>query len=229
MIPSRSSAHPVAMLLVLIGTGAPLAAVDDVPTQAIGVWAEAQLDSTFTLADIRQEWDQSERIEIGFRAGMPPERVGIPFIHAGLFYEDRDWEEGRQSIDYEAFGLAVGGGIEFRLLDRDGGRLALGVVPWGRIGLATQHVIVDDVLDADLEDVLHGSFSVGRLDGAAGIDLRLTLARRLVVELGAGAEYWKSANVVLVATNVGSAVGVSDSIDFDGHGTFARLGAAITF
>lgn len=220
-------------LLVTIGACAQVAALDepgfDQRDSSVGLWLEAQLNSSFSMADVRQEWIKSQRLELGFRATMPAESAGIPFLHCGLFYEDRTWEEEDQSIDLEAFGLSVSGGIELRVIGRSGGPLALGVVPWARFGLASQHAIVDNVLDDDLEEVLNGSFNVGRVDMAAGLDLRLTLMRRLIVELGVGAEYWKSANVTVVSTNLGSAVAVSNSIDFYGHGTFARLGAAISF
>lgn len=224
-------------LLLMIGACTPLAALDDLgPDEqggTVGVWLEAQLSSSFSLADVRKEWDESQRMELGFRATMPAEGAGIPFIHCGLFYEDRTWEAEDQRVDLEAFGLAVYGGMELRVLGRQGGRgggrLALGVVPWARFGIASQHAIVDNVIDADLEDVLNGSFNVGRIDGAAGVDVRVTLMRRLVVELGVGAEFWRSANVTVVATNIGSAIAVANSINFYGHGTFARLGAAISF
>lgn len=219
----------LATAIVMIAAPALVVAVELPPEErpsSLGLWFEHQLDSTFSLADVRHEWDESRRVELGLRTGIPTGGRATPFGHASLFYEERSWEDVDGLVDYEAFGIAGGAGAAIRLTRADA-RLALELVPWGRLGLAGQDVIARGVRDDDR--VIDSSFEVGRFDIAGGVDLRLTLARRLIVELGAGGEWWQSANVTVVFTNRGSAVGVSESVDFSGHGVFARLGAAIAF
>jgi hypothetical protein len=105
----------------------------------------------------------------------------------------------------------------------------LPIVPFLRVGLGFN--------DGDFKNIPIGNdlFISGNIDGlrfetAAGLDVRLIVAQRVMVGIGAGVSYWNAFDVSGAAHNgVGVVVISNDHSGFEGLDIFTRLTIGIIF
>jgi hypothetical protein len=154
----------------------------------------------FDMGLVSGRWNTSHRYEADFLADFSPQRAG-PSGGGYVFFEDRDWRgPANASADYSCWGFGLQGGASVQLLKPES-RTRLALVPTLRGGIGFQDLTVHNVpitSGAGLQtvDMTAGS---GRVEVAAGLDLRLAIARKLEVVFGFGADYWSAADVYVSA------------------------------
>ena len=190
-------------------------------------WAE------FDLGDIREQWDESWKYELNISAHFPLSGHVEPLVGAYFYFEDRDWSEGNSSVRNKVFGL----GGEFAALlylfkDADQRAFNLALMPFGRIGFGFNRGNFDNILTnvdgQPTQALASGDLDSVRFELAGGLDLRMIVARRVTVGLGAGVAYW---NAFDVSGSYSGGVGVIviRDFDFDGLDTFVRLTVGVLF
>jgi hypothetical protein len=191
----------------------------------------------FSVGYFADKWSSGNRYEINAMAQMEPGKVQ-PSGGMYFFYEQRDWEGDtrngiQESADYECWGFGLQGGATIQLLPPER-RLMFALVPYARGGIGFQDLSLKDVIidDGDLnpnDDQYSGSGSSARIEVAAGIDLRLTIAKKIVVVFGGGVDYWSGADVAFYAGTGGGGAAVGSNGTFTGTDAWLRLGAGLHF
>lgn len=176
-----------------------------------------------------EDWSSGMRYELNVFSRMESGRVqpGGGFY---LFYEERDWEGQRylgttERAELDCWGFGLQGGATINLIE-PGKAVGLALVPYGRGGLGFQDFSAQDVvIGGDRYDLSSDS---GRIEIAAGADLRLTI-RRIEVVFGGGVDYWSAADVALYAGTGGGGVAVGSNGTFTGTDAWVRFGAGLSF
>ena len=184
----------------------------------------------FSIGYMSDNWSSGTRYELNGWAQLDSGRVQ-PGGGVYLFYENRDWK-GRslggvqETGDLECFGFGLQGGATINLLPPEK-KLGLALVPYARGGLGFQDFTAKDVIIDNARYNL--SDSSGRMEVAAGIDLRLTIASKIEVVFGGGVDYWSAASVYLSAGTGGAGAAVGSNGTFTGTDAWLRLGAGLHF
>ncbi len=214
----------------------PLAAMDQGgPIRGIDVTFDvlSYTSQHFEMGPISEKWSSGERYEINAMSQLEGDRVQ-PSGGMYFFYEDRDWRGSNDNLgistgsaSYSCWGFGAQGGATIHLIppEKD---LGLALVPHLRGGLGFQDLTAHNVrVFGGTYDVSGGS---SRIEVAAGLDLRLTIARHIEVVFGGGADYWSSAAVSFYVGSGGAGGAVSTGYyDFDGYDAYVRLGAGVHF
>jgi hypothetical protein len=191
----------------------------------------------FSVGYFSDKWSSGNRFEINAMAQMETGKVQ-PSGGMYFFYEERDWKgDARNGIqesgDLECWGVGLQGGATIHLLPPEK-KLWLALVPYARGGIGFMDVSFKDVIidDGDLnpnDDQYSGSVDSARIEVAAGIDLRLTIAKKLVVVFGGGVDYWSGADVAFYAGTGGGGAAVGSNGTFTGTDAWLRLGVGLHF
>lgn len=220
---------------------APYAAQSDFASTGLEFWGGAAhvsfydfLDSSFRLANSREEWDEADRFEIAFYSREPLHGHVEALIGGFVFYEERDWEEGTSEILFDTWGIGVDmGAVIYPFEGADDRFLNIGFAPFARFSLGWN--------DGDFFDVPKNvSGGVGtatgeldnlRFDIGVGAELRAVVARRFFFGIGAGYIWWTTADGAtgFTADNGGTIIIFDDSYDFRGNETWIRATAGIYF
>lgn len=186
----------------------------------------------FDMGVVTDDWSASHRFELNVLAEPPGFRRAEPTGGGYFFYEERDWQGvARASADYWCWGFGMQGGALIRLTPPDrGAQFAL--VPHVRAGIGWQDLSVRGlpITGGGTTTTYDLSAGAGRVEVAAGIDLRVTIGRRLEIVFGGGADYWSGASVYVGAGTGGLSAGVGVSgnrYNFTGSNTFARFGVGV--
>ncbi len=188
----------------------------------------------FSVGYFSDDWSSGERYELNAFTQLDGDRVR-PGGGMYFFYEDRNWK-GRtftgvggttqESADMETWGFGLQGGATIHLIPPEK-KLWLALVPHLRGGLGFVDFSAEDVvIDGSRYDLQSDS---GRIEIAAAIDLRLTIAQKIEVVFGGGVDYWSAADVALYAGTGGGGVAVGSNGTFTGTDAYVRLGAGIHF
>lgn len=184
----------------------------------------------FSVGYFDDDWSSGNRYELNIVTQLEGDRAR-PSGGMYIFYEERDWQGDvllgtQERANLECWGFGMQGGAAIHLLPQDG-RLWLALVPYLRAGLGFQDFSGKDVIiDGARYDMQADS---GRLEFAAGADLRLTVARRIEVVFGGGVDYWAGADVALYAGSGGGGVAVGSNGTFSGTDAWARFGVGVHF
>lgn len=190
----------------------------------------------FSVGFFDDKWSSGNRYELNAVTQLEGDRVR-PSGGFYLFYEEREWDgdslSGTQEhADFECWGFGLQGGATIHLIPPEK-KLWLALVPHARAGLgfvdfSAQDVIIDDPNTVPVEryDMQGGS---GRIEIAAGVDLRLTVAQRIEVVFGGGVDYWSAADVALYAGSGGGGIAVGSNGTFTGTDAYVRFGAGLHF
>ncbi len=220
-------------VLMSAGSITSVAALDSIPgLTGLSVTLDAigYASQEFDVGYRSEDWSSGIRYELNVITRMESGRVQ-PSGGFYLFYEDRDWKgqmfQGTQErAQYECWGFGLQGGATLHLIE-PGKALGLALVPYARGGLGFQDLEAQDVvIDGDRYDL---SADSGRLELAAGVDLRLTVARRLEVVFGGGVDYWSGADVAVYAGTGGGGVAVGSNNTFTGTDAWVRFGLGLSF
>ncbi len=214
------------LLPLLTAALAPAMAMEGVKDISVTFDVIGYASQEFSVGYFEDDWSSGNRYEINAMAQLEGDRVR-PSGGVYFFYEDRDWAgDSQESAEYECWGFGLQGGATLHLIPPEK-NLWLALVPYGRGGLGFQDFSARNVeIDGDRYNL---SSSSGRIELAAGIDLRLTVAKRVEVVFGGGVDYWSGADVYLTAgTNNGGAY-VGSNGTFTGTDAFVRFGAGVHF
>lgn len=221
---------------VLAGSLTSAAALDSIPgvtglsvTLDVIGYASQEFDIGYRDAD----WTSGQRYELNVFSRMESGRVqpGGGFY---LFYEEREWDGEnfngiggltQEHAELDCWGFGLQGGATINLIE-PGKPLGFALVPYARGGLGFQDFTATDVIiDGNRYDVSSDS---GRLELAAGVDLRLTI-RRFEVVLGGGVDYWSAADVAFYAGTGGGGIAVGSNGTFTGTDAWLRFGLGLSF
>lgn len=184
----------------------------------------------FSVGYFDDDWSSGMRYELNAVTQMDGDRVK-PSGGMYFFYEEHDWEGDvflgtQERANFECWGFGLQGGATIHLIAPEK-KLWLALVPYARGGLgfvdfSAQNVIINNVR-YDLQS------DSGRIEVAAGLDLRLTIARRIEVVFGGGVDYWSAADVAVYAGSGGGGVAVGSNGTFTGTDAWVRFGAGLHF
>ena len=183
----------------------------------------------FDVGYREEDWSSGNRYELNVFAQLESGRVS-PGGGFYVFYEEREWD-GRsftgvggttqEHAELDCWGFGLQGGATINLVE-PGKALNLALVPYLRGGLGFQDFTAKDVvIDGFRYDL---SADSGRIELAAGVDLRLVVAKRLEVVFGGGVDYWSGADVALYAGTGGGGIAVGSNGTFTGTDAWVRLG-----
>jgi hypothetical protein len=222
--------HATTALLLSLAAALPAAdPTRDVNGLSVTFDALEYTSEHFDMGLASGSWNTSQRYEADFLAQLSDQRVG-PVGGGYVFYEERDWRgEARASADYSCWGFGLQGGAAIQLLKPEQ-KTRLSLVPMLRGGIGFQDLTVNNLPVAGVGGVQTYSLTAGsgRVEVAAGLDLRLVVARRLEIVFGGGADYWSAADVYVTAGTGGAGVGVvGNSYAFHGTDSFLRFGLGV--
>ena len=184
----------------------------------------------FQFADVKDGWDSAWKYELNISGHYGLSGNVEPFGGAYFSYEEREWEDGSASIKSQVFSIGAElGALLYAMEKADKHPINFPIVPFFRVGLGFNQ--------GDYKNVPTGDdlFMSGDLDGlrfeiAGGVDVRLIIAQRIMLGIGAGVCYWNSFNVGGVTRNgVGVIVIGDDKAGFEGLDVFARLTLGLLF
>lgn len=184
----------------------------------------------FSVGYFDDDWSSGNRYELNAMTQLDGDRVR-PSGGLYFFYEEREWEGDvllgtQERADFECWGFGLQGGATIHLIPPEK-KLWLALVPHARAGLGFVDFSAQDVIiDGDRYDMQADS---GRIEIAAGLDLRLTIANRIEVVFGGGVDYWSAADVALYAGTGGGGVAVGSNGTFTGTDAYVRFGAGLHF
>jgi hypothetical protein len=222
----RSVTCPLPLTLCLFTTVA--SAQDPDPLRDISITVDAleYTSQRFDMGVINSHWSSGNRYELVILSQPTMSRVE-PSGGGYAFWEEREWRgQSRSSADYSCWGFGLQGGATLQLLPPER-KLMLALVPQLRGGLGFQDLRVTNVpiTAAGSTQTYDLSSNAGRVEVAAGLDLRMTVANRVEFVFGCGADYWSSASVYVTAGTAGAAAGVvGSSYAFHGSDCFLRFG-----
>ncbi len=226
----------IPLLAAALSPASALEGVDGVDGLAVTFDVLSYADQQFDMGLVEAQWSEGQRYELNFMATVGDREPVQPCGGVYVFYEQRGYEgTNDESADYDCWGVGLQGGATINLLPA-GRKLGLGLVPYARGGLGYQDLtannvpVDDDGLSVTPDKLYSLSADSGRVEVAAGVDLRLTIARRVTVVFGGGVAYWAAANVYISGGSNGGSVGVvGNSYAFSGTDAFVRMGAGISF
>jgi hypothetical protein len=188
----------------------------------------------FSAGYFSDKWSSGNRYELNAFTQLDGDRVR-PGGGLYFFYEERDWKgetftgpggTTQESANMETWGFGLQGGATIHLLPPEK-KLWLALVPYLRGGLGFVDFSAKDVvINGSRYDLSSGS---GRIEIAAGADLRLTLAQKIEIVFGGGVDYWSAADVALYAGTGGGGVAVGSNGTFTGTDAWVRFGAGVHF
>ena len=184
----------------------------------------------FSVGFFDDDWSSGMRYELNAVTQLDGDRVR-PSGGMYFFYEDRDWDGDvflgtQERANMETWGFGLQGGATIHLIEPEK-KLWLALVPMFRAGLGFVDFSAQDVvIDNARYDLQSDS---GRIEIAAGLDLRLTIAKRIEVVFGGGVDYWSAADVAVYAGSNGGGVAVGSNGTFTGTDAYVRFGAGLHF
>jgi hypothetical protein len=188
----------------------------------------------FSVGYFSDKWSSGNRYELNAFSQMDGARVR-PGGGLYVFYEQRDWKgesftgvggTTQERADMETWGFGLQSGATIHLIEPEK-NLSFALVPHARAGLGFVDFSAKDVvINGARYDLQSNS---GRIEVAAGVDLRLTMAKRIEVVFGGGVDYWSAADVAVYAGTGGGGVAVGSNGSFTGTDAFVRLGVGIQF
>ena len=189
----------------------------------------------FSVGYFDDDWSSGNRYELnGFTQQSDGERVS-PGGGVYVFYEEHDWKGDtftgsggttQESANMETWGIGLQGGATIFLTPPEK-KLSLALVPYLRGGLGFVDFSAQDVvIDGARYDLSSGS---NRVEVAAGVNLKLTVAQRFEVLFGGGVDYWSAADVALYAGTGGGGAAIGSNGTFTGTDAWLRLGAGLHF
>jgi hypothetical protein len=101
----------------------------------------------------------------------------------------------------------------------------IGVVPYGSFGISWQSMAFSELPVGGLPEPLTYDTSETRFELGFGADLRIEIARRLALSLGAGWRWWNSAEI----TGNGTIAIPGGDVTYRRSEIYGRAGVAITF
>lgn len=184
----------------------------------------------FNVGYFSDNWSSGNRYELNILAQMDNGRVQ-PSGGVYIFYEERKWKGDtlggiQESGDLECWGIGLQGGATISLLPQDR-NLTLGLVPYARGGIGFQDYSARDVIISGSR--YNFSSGSGRVEVGAGIDLRLTVAKKFEAVFGGGVDYWSGADIYLTAGSGGGGAYVGSNGTFSGTDAWIRFGAGMHF
>ncbi|HEX3132299.1 MAG TPA: hypothetical protein VHX44_01815 [Planctomycetota bacterium] len=188
----------------------------------------------FSVGYMSDHWSSGQRYELNAVTQLDGDRVR-PSGGMYFFFEDRDWKgkfftgvggTTQERANMETWGFGLQGGATIHLIEPEK-KLWLALVPLFRAGLGfVDFEAKDVVIDNARYDLQSGS---GRIELAAGLDLRLTLAQRFEVVFGGGVDYWSAADVAIYAGTGGGGIAVGSNGTFTGTDAYVRFGVGLHF
>lgn len=185
----------------------------------------------FSVGYFSDDWSTGNRYELNFMAQMEQQGRVQPSGGMYLFYEERDWKGDtfagtQERAELECWGIGMQGGATIHLIPPEK-KLWLALVPYARAGLGFQDYSAQDVIiDGARYDLASDS---GRIEVAVGVDLRLTIAKKIEVVFGGGVDYWSAADVALYAGTGGGGIAVGSNGTFTGTDAWVRTGVGMHF
>jgi hypothetical protein len=183
----------------------------------------------FSLGDTKEAWDSADRYEIDWLFHFPLNGNTEPLLGAYIFYENRDYSDGRADIDYDA----IGGGVESAMIihfleDPKDADFKLGLMPYGRFGGAFQDGTFKDVPESS--NFASGDMDELRGEFTLGLDLRTEINNKYLAAVGVGFSYWFSSHPdAEIKDRTGVVVDDSDRLRFSGTDLFIRASVGFKF
>ena len=222
------------LLAASITSAAAMEGIDGLKGISLTFDAISYASQEFSVGYMSDDWSSGMRYELNAVTQLEGGRVR-PSGGMYFFYEDRDWEgesftgiggTTQERASMETWGFGMQGGATIHLIEPEKG-LWLALVPLFRAGLGFVDFDAQDVvIDNARYDLQSDS---GRIEIAAGIDLRLTIAKRIEVVFGGGVDYWSAADVAVYAGTGGGGVAVGSNGTFTGTDAYVRFGAGVHF
>lgn len=187
----------------------------------------------FSVGYTGDKWSSGNRYELNGMAQFDEGKVQ-PSGGMYLFYEDRNWKgktftgsnKNQETASLTCLGLGLQGGATVNLVPQQR-NLWLALVPYLRGGIGYQDFLAKDVIIDNAQYNLSGGSS--RVEVAAGVDLRLTVAKKIEVVFGGGVDYWSAASVALYAGTNGGGAAIGSNGAFTGTDAWVRFGAGLHF
>jgi hypothetical protein len=233
--------HLCFLIPVLAGSLTSASALDSIPGVtglSVSIDVISYASQEFNIGYRGADWTSGQRYELNVFTRMESGRVqpGGGFY---LFYEEHEWE-GRnfdgtgsgqgplttqEHAELDCWGFGLQGGATLNLIE-PGKALGFALVPYARGGLGFQDFTATDVvINGARYNLSAGS---GRLELAAGADLRLTI-RSFELVFGGGVDYWSGADVSIYAGTGGGGIAVGSNGTFTGTDAWLRFGLGLSF
>ena len=220
----------IPLVAASITSAAAVEGIDGLKSISITVDVISYASQEFSVGYFSDDWSAGQRYELNAFTQMDGDRVR-PGGGLYVFYEEREWDGDvllgtQERANMETWGFGLQGGATIHLIEPEK-KLWLALVPHFRAGLGFLDFEAQDVIiDGGRYDVQCDS---GRIELAAAIDLRLTIAKRIEVVFGGGVDYWSAADVAVYGGTGGGGVAVGSSGSFTGTDAYVRLGAGLHF
>lgn len=199
---------------------------------AAGVRVLSLFDADFRIAAMREEWDRTERVELVFHSREPVHGHVEALIGGYLFREERDWDEGAQSILVDAWGFGFDLGAMIYPYQPSGtSGFDFGLTPYARFGLGfTDGDFRNiDVNLAGAPGTSSGDLGDIRFDFGVGLEARAVVGQTMFLGVGAGMHWWTTTDGSVGTTRDGGGFIVVEDDEFDFRGSEGFVSATVGF
>jgi hypothetical protein len=217
-------------LFAAISSAAAVEGVDGLKGISLTFDVISYASQEFSVGYKDEDWSTGQRYELNVFTQLEGDRVR-PGGGMYFFYEERDWDGDvllgtQEHASMETWGFGMQGGATIHLVPPEK-KLWLALVPHFRAGLGFIDFSAQDmIIDGFRYDLQSDS---ARLEVAAAIDLRLTIANRIEVVFGGGVDYWSAADVAFYVGSGGGGAAVGSNGTFTGTDAYVRFGAGLHF
>ncbi len=199
---------------------------------AVGFSVYSLFDADFRIAAQRENWDRTERVELSFYSREPLHGRVEALIGGHLYREERDWNEGDQRVIVDAWGFGLDmGAMIYPFPNADEREFNIGLVPFVRFGIGLSDGDFRNI-DVNLPgEVGSSSGELGeyRYDFGLGAEVRALIGRTFYFGLGAGYNWWTTADGSAGTTRNGVDIIVIQDDKFDFKGSEGYLRATVGF
>jgi len=193
---------------------------------SVGGQVQVALSPRFRVDRFDREWDESNRYEFAFAYHGQRDTQVESVTGVYVYYDQKRWDFDTARVSSES----VGGGLEFGALlyplTREASSFDLAFYPYIRGGIGssagsykrvpTETETGPGTSSGDLGDI--------RLEGGAGMDVRLSFGEDFLLGAGAGVNFWTTAEGAESREVNGAAIDHVD-VDFEGHDIYLRFNA----
>ncbi len=205
---------------------------DELWNAAVGFSVFDLYDADFRIAAMREEWDRTERVELTFHSREPVHGHVEALIGGYLFREERDWDQGAQSILVDAWGFGFDiGAMIYPFEGAETRNFSVGIAPYARFGMGFSDGDFKniDVNFAGAPGTSSGELGELRFDFGLGVEARAVIGRTMYFGIGAGMNWWTTTDGSVGTTRDGGGFVVVQDDEFDFRGSDAFVRATVGF